>query len=1334
MYCTLQTLKIICHNCAKMQVNMFSSCFMTRGKPVQSNTLSNKITRLEKGVADLKSYSVNERCPDQLWVGVDFDRICYLYRMIFLRCVGDISKMTDGDKYDIFKDILKSTLSHPAAEEQQETAEQRAIIGSVQNTTEDIYKTDKDMNEFLKETDLSGVGKKSAELFENEKAGGRYKSFFEAGKENAIIEDMTVFAEINGKKEKGTLYDLLFPRGNGFPAGMVITSRGGAGKSFAVQNVIRRILKDRVDVGSFCIPLNELHDSGKNAVSLYLTEKCGFRGTDSLNKILEVRRENIILFLDGLNEVAYDVRNSVVGEIAEIHRKYGTRYVFTSRSDYNNLFVRYFGDMRPSKAKMSDLSDDQITEYFLKNGCNADLSGLPPKTRRLLASPMGLSMYVELRRENAGAPEFDSLGKLLNAYLERILGPEAENLEGAKSMLKRVAFEMVRLGTFDITFEQINNICLGNGCGLTDNQTIQSVFAKNENDCFCFTHQNFRDCLAAEKLASLAKGFAINPAEIPVDLFSRNPVNTDGEILELTSAFLSEEETENIIGRIREIGDETDCAFVLSVMIFVWAYVHNDDISGLDLSYLDLRKVSLNNYCLSSADSSVDLTGSAISADTFIKPALSGGSSAVTAYRRGDRQYVTAFGVNSALTYDAEENCFSSARWSDKGFGWVNCCVHDAETGKIYLGCRNGNTAVFDPGIATLTTDNIDGEEKNEGPSYDGIQCILIAEWNGERFLITSDSAGTVLVRAVADGYRIVNKFEFSAENAETCCMSSDKDNNVFIACGDKVFLMNEAVREPDVFAEIGQNIEDICVSAKYVFLNFGGSIEVISKNQPDEVVGEFSAAECAETGRGDCCFTFLSPIPGSLYTGEEGILAGIKAKNESLYRKLPDFIEIRLRRNNADAVVAPVRCGHKLATYAGAYFKAPNSAGKEAVRLMTVGDDRKCCVSAPYDERVTPVAASGAYSAVHCVSVIDEKNIVSAQYDGTLIHLRKSEHNGQWQVAHIRKVHTGWVWKVCPLPGESGETLPVVSCSYDGTLRLTELGTDNPSAVLCRCDDRMLDFFIEGPDLIWALSASGIYRVSRSDNGEWSASDYYLTENERRKVLRCIAPRGTGKEPCFFSNEGNGTPGAVEFFVGSVQRKYLLFSCEEGVYVRKMIYDEAGPRLILAGNRNTDGDTVPYVAAYDLTAEGTANGNFASRDITEYKGDSINDCLMVSENEFLALTKNREVLAIFLTEEGFRCSPAADVKTAGQPMTAGVADGLICIGLLNGEIVLLEDSRTFKTLARTHADLLTTAEVDLRDCDIDNEAEFSAMFVSYFKLKSRQNERYLQKDAGVSR
>ncbi len=949
--------------------------------------------------------------------------------------------------------------------------------------------------------------------FTAKKGTGRYRGYFET-RSGTPIQHLKNKLSID-ENGKYSLMDILFMNGKD---SVNLCGHGGSGKTYQIFHCIEDILSGTTtddeqtiisipdaakDTIPIYLPLNSLENviSG-NIIVAYLARYVWHNEPETVEDVLSKCAGNMLIFADGLNEVTDSkMRMKIASDICFLRQQYGTRFLVSSRIDHTSSFnsLNYGSDQVFSKAKVLPLSRDQIDTYFHDVGCSARYKDVPFSTRKLLETPQGCVMFADYVGNNLSKiKNITSLGQLIFDYIDTLLNiTSAHEKLLVYGLLERIARFMLLHNTFKISYNEMESLLSSSELDtlFKAENNVESIFSLSSNDCgedsFEFSHQNFRDNYCAQYFAKQLKNIdADNIVRILDDgeTFVNNSITTNDEILELVSCFISGGKIQEIIDILRNnkeriVGIYKDnYDFPLSVLVRIFAFSHHNCIAELNLSYLDLTEISLSGYELFDREGTnvINLAGSKISANTFLKDGLQTASSTICKYQLGGKTFIAAFAATTAMIIDVAENQVEIIRGM-LDCDWIIDAVPHMYNGRlaIFLGCRNGCVAIFYPYkelnyqkevfIATI-------DPKKAGKGKGEIETVIFLEHEKREYIVFCNSTGDVFYRELyaADDTELRSlslydsneeldgiKAKFYAMKWDITCFMTQRGNMGIVAFGSKVFRLYFSSKTGKLTKK-GFNIKrgrpepelilDIYASKNYIFINEGFCISIIDINKGISEVYRVCLTNNKDPEKNtfsfyvndrDFFFTYLSEIPPELNNNAEGVLVGIRAYKNDNYDNMPDFFMISVSGNNsADAPevnVKIIRNEQKLATHSGVFFRLSDT---DHTRLATTCDDRSIDIQVPDVEDIAINHISGAYNGVHDIRILDSNNAICALYDGNALHISYStvkqlvndplfndlseepeedcdesaKPEGVWSVRNVRKIHKDWVWKICAL------------------------------------------------------------------------------------------------------------------------------------------------------------------------------------------------------------------------------------------------------------------------------------------------------------------------------
>ena len=1085
----------------------------------------------------------------------------------------------------------------------------------------------------------------------------------------------------------------------------------------------------------FYLEINDIKKNQEEPVLYSISMNHGLN-VNKLKDILETHASQCIIFADGLNEITdRDTRGCVIDDICNIREKYKTRVVLSSRDDHSQQFnSRNRGsNQKFTAAKVCDLKPSQINKYFeiCLKGCNITLlySDIMPLTQHLLCTAQGLSMYMALfksriKKGNYDALEFSSLGKLLQSYCDWILEidrtDDSENLSFEKYMMK-IAYNMVLKGIFQIDERDVIKV-LGKKGGrkklenLKSNNKAIKIFASHGTGNYEFSHQNFRDYYAALRLSNVIKSICENNInDIISKYITNNYMTTNDEILSLCSDFLSSNDIQKVIDCIRKL-EVQDYSFALCVLIKLYSFIHSNDISSMNLSGLDLTSVSLSNYKLYSMRDrnsfrSINLYNSVISEDTFLLNALQDASSTICSYECDGKLYVTAFSASNALTYNIEDNIWESYR-DMPNKNWVNCCciIKDCifkhhQTNVILLGYDDGTISVFNKNYKAM---NLYKPQNNE---CSGIESILCVNKNGRYLIVFCDSIGRVfLINCCSDlssncyTIHLLNRFNNEmVESVDNVCANKTRhlknskkiipcsrltksDKHIYLCFGSSIYVCDADISPATRFKRLysfdkDTFVKDIFYASDGLFIN--KLDEVVYLNISNKSLSEPFAIEKQSLLQ---YFTKFSWAP------DNSAIIGVCIVDND-FSEVSNFYKLSYDKINNKCIGNGISRGMQtMTTYTGAYFMVPRS---DQMKLATVSDDRSVQILSPDDENIETIRHNGSYDGVHYIDALSPNEFLAAQYDGSVSYWKRDE-NENWQCMDSFHIHTDWVWKVKHYINDGH--IFFISCSYDGTVKRTCLSSgeteilisdDNHNSFIDFCFDESLNFLL-------AITDKSIYYWQEKNN----TVEKVLIENEKWKDyhIRSVDMMNDEKSPLiainYTTNNNTARAGVYRWSNGKLicdftsEAKCTFIRCLKTYVFKKH------KLLVIAGNRNND----EYFGFY-LYENGKWNFKCSLyeclmpvspglpyppvNDFALYL-NSVNEEMNILNFKLFAVHKssdgeNRSYYSIKLTDNGYNMDEGQGFCSSSnyhysQPMSVCIADNRAFIGMLNGDIYILDN------------------------------------------------------------
>ena len=937
-------------------------------------------------------------------------------------------------------------------------------------------------------------------------------------------------------------------------------------------NMIDEILSDLRDTSlkkdnkykniiPFYLALNDINRVKGNCVIQFISETYDIK-TSTFKTILEKHGENVVIFCDGMNEVTNsNIRAAIANAILSIIAKYHTRIVISSRIDHGYLFNHsgISNGQKFIKAEVADLTPTQIKRYFKANGLYDNYNKLPLSTQELLKTAQGLSMYVALR-QNKTKSGFINFGNLLETYVDQILCVKKFDSRA----LPKVAYYMAKEGIFKLHPIKLKKLLENDSLNeIISNENTAKLFYMINGGSYIFSHQNFRDLNASffikDKIEQLSQSGPEEVQTLIETYFTPNGANDSEDILNICSdLFISDNDRSD--DTIKQAIDvlrsnwKNEYSYCLSLLIKVYAHCNNNSIADLDLSYFDLTNISLSNYKLFDLGKKIGckLTGATICEDTFLINGLQNACSTICKYDEEGQTIIAAFSSTNVMTYNIANNSWKCYR-NYKNRGWINaCCVTQINGRTVVLLCTDqGHLTVFDPEAKT-----IDLLIENKGDPKNGLQDIVATYNNGTPAIFYSDSFGNVYllngdhseiiresdekeIERVRLAYEkksieIFDKFlTFGKHLKMTSRMTvSTNGQYLYLSFGNSIYryeLSKGNDKQFVLFKEYDENtvVQDIMYTSKGFLINKLNEISFISDRGNEYRPFKVDNEEKLEY------FTKFSPT-----ADPDKALIGVSARYSD-FSEIENFFRVYFKYSARKVAGEKVARGrHTKTTYTGVPFVSPQT-GKQLI--ATVADDRAIQIISPTEEDVDTLYHKGSYDGVRNISIINENEILLAQYDGS-ISIWVFNYD-KWECVNIYNVHSDWVWNVKhTISSDVAEKIEqwrdqwtdtsnahIFSCSYDGTIEKTNVtGEKEPDYTIRDLSHRpFIDLVVfENGNSVMGITENEIYfkRVSRKidiknirKEKDWERYILRSIENVDDKVYIALkATKKNGSEECF--------------------------------------------------------------------------------------------------------------------------------------------------------------------------------------------------------------------------
>lgn len=472
---------------------------------------------------------------------------------------------------------------------------------------------------------------------------------------NVIERDIT--ATVNGEEKQVLLQEYLKKTWERTTQLHIsVTGIGGIGKTVVLLDTV---YPETADV--LYIPLRKLavseDDSKVNYIEKFIKENT-LASDESAYKCF-LRRciqpwekgPNIIIILDGLNEVSAPKLRSIIREVeSNWSCKPGIQLIMTSRYDISHKVD--VGNI--ASVLIEPLSRDIIEKYLTSR--ELQIPDVASRVWEVIDTPLMLRLYAEsetikktYNNDFAKWRESINAGSILWNYLESELSKaDIENiLEGVVAIhfvAPFVCYKMMEKNEFDISEETFRRY-ISDAVKLYEKQTVDetlpdiilkaiaqvstSQIDKNKfyslllNNFHLFDladngiqliHQHFRDCLAAMYIIQTAENAISMPLEWtkPFDFY----------VTEFISELLITESAgngKNTWQKVWNMGEQKkkDSHTYTQKMLELYKKAYGMDISDIDFANTDLSKIFLTPFVLTDK-SKKHFQGAQIDIDTFL--------------------------------------------------------------------------------------------------------------------------------------------------------------------------------------------------------------------------------------------------------------------------------------------------------------------------------------------------------------------------------------------------------------------------------------------------------------------------------------------------------------------------------------------------------------------------------------------------------------------------------------------------------------------------------------------------------------------------------------------
>lgn len=454
---------------------------------------------------------------------------------------------------------------------------------------------------------------------------------------------------------------------------------------------------------------------------------------------------NIIIILDGLNEVSNDTYAAVIKDITEWSGKRGVQLIITSRSgfDFSNTFITF---------ELIPLSQNMIFHFLEKKQRNATQFNIA-----LLNTPFLLQLYLYATNTRSKwlipsmpftywketiSSESDLIWNYMQAELTHCINENHSNITASEFayailvMAPYLFWQMTQNHTFSIDTDtlqswivegdtslrtslphmpkQLNRLIWDTGCPIEFNTlhvltqfeifTKQNIFfRKNINTVTNETyylpqHQNFRDALAAIHIFNLLEYYL---SEQPSNLgdFSNEILKTRNyDVLKYLVYFLSESQLTDLWNTNRNL--HPTHVFQTKWLLHLFGIRFHSNFSSLNFSEMNLENVNLTNCKNTSSTrltlptaSSEKFENTRISETTFSPNGHTSMVNNVVVYQNGHR-CVSASSDHTLRIWDLDAyECIGILNGHENGlralavypYGNVFRCISGSYDGSIYI-------------------------------------------------------------------------------------------------------------------------------------------------------------------------------------------------------------------------------------------------------------------------------------------------------------------------------------------------------------------------------------------------------------------------------------------------------------------------------------------------------------------------------------------------------------------------------------------------------------------------------------------------------------------------
>jgi len=405
---------------------------------------------------------------------------------------------------------------------------------------------------------------------------------------------------------------------------LMIEGEGGIGKTVTLLSLPDNFAPHPVP--AIYIPLHELKEK-TNPIEKYIRNRI-LDSKDQYHLLQEVINKpwtngpNLLLLLDGFNEIPFELRGSISEDIELWSELPGLQIVTSSRFD-----IHQYVALRSSfsKIELQPLSKETVSEYLVSHKM-----GIPknPAVIKLITIPLLLTLYIkaEAIRNDRPSPfarfkEAKNAGLLIWNYLQCELWRFKNKKSNAKAgilamevIAPYIAWIMQQHSDFVLDessfFDRIDEAyhllkshvethgqlpdhiktTMRQSPGLPTMEYLGDIlkehlclFINNEGE-YRLIHQQFRDALAAMHLIN---SIHLSDGKLPKEWESY----VDNYVLQFVADLISEKDAIWLWEQNRATTPSIENA--TRNQLRLQGLLHNNDFSHLDFSGLDLRNISL---------------------------------------------------------------------------------------------------------------------------------------------------------------------------------------------------------------------------------------------------------------------------------------------------------------------------------------------------------------------------------------------------------------------------------------------------------------------------------------------------------------------------------------------------------------------------------------------------------------------------------------------------------------------------------------------------------------------------------------------------------------------